>query len=901
MPTVNNYIYGAVGGPGGEGHGTGGGGGVGQGPNLNYEIKAERFIMNNHGPGAGIRMLHQAVALEALYDSAESFPQPKCHPETRQKLLDNLYDWAMDPDSAYKIRWLHGPAGAGKSAVMQTLCHRLQDADRLGGGFFFKRDHATRGNAKMLFATLAYELALHRSELLGPISRTVEINPSLLGRGMDVQLRNLILEPCKLLQDATPLVILVDGLDECEGHNIQREILRLIASTVDNPLRILLASRPEPHIRETFDGAVFQDLVDSLNIEQSFEDVRTYLRDEFSRIHREHPATMQNIPTPWPSQETVEILVKKSSGYFIYASTVIKFVDDEYSWPSQQLDIIIQNLVPHDTESPFQVLDQLYIQILSAAPVRHRSHLCDILFIVMQLPFDAGNIDHLLGLEPGQVSLILRPLHSVLEVPSDGEIQVHHASFRDFLNSQERSSIFYVGSPQHRKKLACSILKALAYEYEDPQKNCDDRSFRWEILLSPTVFIRYIISIAPSPDFVPLIRLVNPDFVLFNHIDSDVMTEFIRWLKRINPIPQDLIRRWDDYGFINLSEHIQRQITRNLLEKRDQWCPETTDRQVCAPSLRTLLTLQSRMTQEFQSILASCRELLTQSPQLFRILQVTRLFISPRNDRSIRFVDPTGRLVQLRIVLDLSWEDIRASFCSLRPFVNKESAFFCTLFLFLPTIYEELDRLSLRTVAFKDLACGLLRLMRRIENRELPKIFWRWRQVSADWQFREWGRYIRCSPQSDPELLKELMEFVPAWDVFSEWDARLEPVDFHDVIQWLKVSHYPLLAVLISFQASSNPQHDLIDRWQGYLKESMEQAEVVYTNDELEKRWENHVVREAYFYGPPQAFDEEVIRCWEACLSEFTSSGRGGEEEYEASGDEEWYSASSGEDDNNDE
>jgi hypothetical protein len=99
-------------------------------------------------------------------------------------------------------------------------------------------------------------------------------------------------------------------------------------------------------------------------------EVRTYLRHEFSRIHREHPNTLQKIPTPWPSPEILEILVEKSSGYFIYASTVIKFVDDEYSRPSQQLDIIIRNLVPHDTESPFEALDQLlylFIQFVGHA------------------------------------------------------------------------------------------------------------------------------------------------------------------------------------------------------------------------------------------------------------------------------------------------------------------------------------------------------------------------------------------------------------------------------------------------------------------------------------------------------------------------------------------------------
>ncbi|KAJ7887762.1 hypothetical protein B0H13DRAFT_1627384, partial [Mycena leptocephala] len=93
--------------------------------------------INHHGE-AGIHILRQAVALEALHDSVERFPQPKCHPETRMEMLEEIYSWATDVDSARSIMWLHGPAGAGKSAIMQTLCQQLQDAGQLGGSFFFK-------------------------------------------------------------------------------------------------------------------------------------------------------------------------------------------------------------------------------------------------------------------------------------------------------------------------------------------------------------------------------------------------------------------------------------------------------------------------------------------------------------------------------------------------------------------------------------------------------------------------------------------------------------------------------------------------------------------------------------------------------------------------------------------
>jgi hypothetical protein len=294
-------------------------------------------INHQHGE-VGIHILSRAIASEALYDSAERFDQPKCHPETRTELLDNLYDWAIDPTSRNPIHWLHGPAGAGKSAVMQTLCGRLQEAGRLGGSFFFKRGHSTCGNEKVLFATLGYQLALHRQDLKGPISGIVEKDPSVIHRHMDVQLRNLIREPWKLADGASPSALLIDGLDECDGNKIQREILRLIGSTADKhhpTLRILVASRPEPHIQETFEEAL-RGLADSTNIEQSFEDIRTYLHSEFSRIHSEHSA-MKNLPIPWPAPEIVEKLVQNSSGYFVYAATVIKFVDDEYSRPSKQL------------------------------------------------------------------------------------------------------------------------------------------------------------------------------------------------------------------------------------------------------------------------------------------------------------------------------------------------------------------------------------------------------------------------------------------------------------------------------------------------------------------------------------------------------------------------------------
>ncbi|KAJ7832697.1 hypothetical protein B0H13DRAFT_2289056, partial [Mycena leptocephala] len=191
------------------------------------------------------------------------------------------------PPSRSAVLWLHGPAGAGKSAIAQSFCQNLEVAHRLGASFFFKRGHSSRGTATKLFPTIAYQLALSKNpfDLRQVISRTVEDNPSILDRSLSLQLRTLIVDPCRqtLIVNLCrrtlpkhPVVIVIDGLDECDSQNIQQEILRSIGNTIRGeylPLRFLIASRPELHIRDIFVGPCLKKSHRPLNIDQSFDDI----------------------------------------------------------------------------------------------------------------------------------------------------------------------------------------------------------------------------------------------------------------------------------------------------------------------------------------------------------------------------------------------------------------------------------------------------------------------------------------------------------------------------------------------------------------------------------------------------------------------------------------------------
>jgi hypothetical protein len=215
-----------------------------------------------------------------------------------------------------------------------------------------------------------------------------------------------------------------------------------------------------------------------LNVNQSFEDIWNYLLDEFARIHREHHTIMTRAHSSWPSLDIIEKIVDKSSGYFIFASTVIKYTDDRNFRPTECLAVIM-GMAESRFGMPFAALDQLYTQILSE--VHARPQLLKILAVIAaKIYLSAIHIEQLLELEPEDLRLVLHGLHSVIKLPQDNntEISFHHASFRDFIQDPTRAGIFFVGGCQHQTDLSRHILKTFSYKHDDPSLNqCGDVSW----------------------------------------------------------------------------------------------------------------------------------------------------------------------------------------------------------------------------------------------------------------------------------------------------------------------------------------------------------------------------------------------------------------------------------------
>jgi len=401
----------------------------------------------------------------AAYNSQERSPPPRCHPGTRKEVLEKIDAWVNSGAQDRRVLWLHGPAGAGKSAIAQTVAETCAGRNQLAASFFFARTAANRNTVKHLFPTIAVQIALSAPEKRQRLNEILSHDPYIAERALgSIGLVASLLEDPSAL-GPPPFLVIIDGLDECQRNDDQSWILAQISRIVRTrhlPLRFLIVSRPESHIREAFEEpepAAITQVLSLYGDYQDLSDVDKYLRSELSRIYgaKRHRGVMESVPSPWPSEDIIQRLVRQSEGYFIYASTVIKFVDEEFFSPAARLDQVLSksdSSVFHSELNPFAELDQLYIQILSSSPTSQLPTLKLVLGSVIVSSFVDPQIFYRTSMRDlfprGEMKLTLRGLRSLVSFVSFelGEwfpaYTLVHASFGDFLLDKARAKDYHI-------------------------------------------------------------------------------------------------------------------------------------------------------------------------------------------------------------------------------------------------------------------------------------------------------------------------------------------------------------------------------------------------------------------------------------------------------------------------
>jgi len=459
------------------------------GPQVSSSMESSPAVEAN-AHRKGFDKIMEEVCPNAFYDSDNRPDPPKCHPNTRVAVISKIIDWAtgMIDTDAFML-WLYGPAGAGKTAIARKVAELFAEHGLLLASFLFFRSDPKRNTMKPLVTNIAYRVACVIPATHNVINTAMEADPLILSYSVEVQFTKLVLEPLRLLADQgyfvnrqSPLLVVIDGLDECLDKGAQTDFIQFLSSSVAQyplPLKFLIVSRPEAHIKSAVSLIGERSNVSHIELNDDFlpdVDIRRFLTDKFRDIKKCHPFC-SGIPPGWPSEQQIDTLIRKASGQFIYASLAIRFTNSPFESPMRQLDIVLELRPPINHDLPFAELDTLYTFILSCTKDPALIlRILGVYDVVFDFEHNAVEIvEFVLGLEDGDVRIYLSPLSSLLEV-EEGEVFFHHSSFMDFLRSPERSKSYHVNPGLNRSLVAQRILELFPSIGMFPQISVDSVS-----------------------------------------------------------------------------------------------------------------------------------------------------------------------------------------------------------------------------------------------------------------------------------------------------------------------------------------------------------------------------------------------------------------------------------------
>ena len=416
----------------------------------------------------GVHQVLERLSLDALACAGRVGlnKEKKCLDGTRIEILNEIVDWISTTEAtAPRIFWLHGQAGRGKSAIAHTIALQAQNLRMLGSCFCFSRVRQHEKLHLKLFPTIARDLA-DRDLRLRPLLAEVISNNHSLGDTEDVaeQWKKLVFEPLSQLQDSSTgnIVIVIDALDESGEEASRATVLRVLSTQGANlpaTVRILLTSRPLLDVGEVLNRArhVYVRSLDEIDVESTTRDIHLYMSTQLKKLD----GTLSNADF-WR-------LAEKSGGLFEWARLACDFIYPRMGViPKKRFDEIMSH-----TSGGKALLDEMYttfLKELTRGPSdvldKFRSVMRQILWLKEPLPINALDaMRQKFHREDDRypVGVILDFMAPLLSGTGDTTTPIRplHASFYDFLLSEERSNEFFIDERDAQHDLALASFRIM--------------------------------------------------------------------------------------------------------------------------------------------------------------------------------------------------------------------------------------------------------------------------------------------------------------------------------------------------------------------------------------------------------------------------------------------------------
>jgi len=406
-------------------------------------------------------------------DGAGRDTSKSCLPGTREGILSEIKDWInRTGEDAQRIFWLSGTAGKGKSAIAHTIANWF---DGPGACFCFDRTREAERRHEKIFTTIARDLADRDPIIRRALANAVRDGELRHTKDIARQWKNLILGPVGAASQAvdTPVLVVIDALDESGDARSRQEILRMLTGNVD-PLsteptklpahfRILITSRALEDIRKSLRGMqnVRHVSIDDSSPVSAERDIQRYMSTKLADLGD----TFNDVD--------FQRLSKQSDGLFEWARLACEYIKGMNIVgppPRRRFDALVAGTSGKGTH----LLDDMYRLVLKESmPEDQREDaipfFCSVMrqILVLSEPLPTTALNAMRQNFPCEderydVNLVIGKLGSLVTgTDSTAPVRPLHASFYDFLTDKSRSNEFFIDASLATSDLAFASLRVM--------------------------------------------------------------------------------------------------------------------------------------------------------------------------------------------------------------------------------------------------------------------------------------------------------------------------------------------------------------------------------------------------------------------------------------------------------
>ena len=295
----------------------------------------------------------------------------------------------------------------------------------------------------MVIQTVTYKLACHNPKIAELIYAEIGNDKESQFPSSEILFDKLLRNPIYSLLNTektkvdTPILVILDALDECGDSDAQEELTNFIIGKLSNlpPIfRFLITSRPERGVaslsQSTSPHLCVRECIDPTS-DDCKRDVVLFIKREMGWLKEKGEIIVEE---NWPWDENMERLGDAAGGVFIWASTVIKYIATRKIDQFECLVDLIGN-----SKILFKDLEGLYATVIKNSLnwdddiTEDRFSKVFSLILFGKISMTNEDIDDILGLKSGKTKGLLSCLQSLVIYGEDGRICVQHTSLYDYL------------------------------------------------------------------------------------------------------------------------------------------------------------------------------------------------------------------------------------------------------------------------------------------------------------------------------------------------------------------------------------------------------------------------------------------------------------------------------------